>query len=98
MEINSAFNAGVQGFHNATERANQAAASIAEKTSMTAEDFAIGQEANDGIIDQNTKSGDLSDLNQEIVELKAAEFQAKASAEVIKTADETVGSLLDVTA
>ncbi|WP_448547001.1 hypothetical protein [Thalassotalea fusca] len=97
MEINSAFNAGVKGFQNATERATQAAASIVEKTSITAEDFAIGQGINDNTIDQNTKSGDLSDLNQEIVDLKVAEFQAKASAEVIKTADDMVGSLLDVT-
>ena len=87
----------MQGFQKATEDANQAAASIAESTAFSAEDFGLGQEANDGTVAQNTKSGDLSDLNQSIVDLKVAEYQAKASAEVIQTADETLGTLLDVT-
>lgn len=103
MEIQSAFSAGLQGFQNATERANDAAKSIvsetiASDTVYSAENFSQGQEVNDNIIDQNTVSGDLSDLNQEIVELKVAEFQAKASAEVIQTADEVLGTLIDVTA
>jgi len=38
----------------------------------------------------------LPDINQSIVDLKVAEFQAKASTEVIKTADENLGTLLDV--
>jgi len=96
MEVQSAFNSGVQGFQKATETANQAAASIAEAMTITAEDFALGQEANDSTVEQNAKSGDLSDLNQEIVELRVAEYQAKASANVVKTADENLGTLLDV--
>ena len=36
------------------------------------------------------------DLNESIVDLKVAEYQAKSSAEVIKTADENLGTLLDV--
>jgi len=96
LEIQSAFNTGVQGFQQAQDDANQAAASIAESTSVGPEDFAQGQEANDGTVDQNTQSGDLSSLNQSIVDLKVAEFQAKASAEVIKTADDILGTLLDV--
>jgi len=96
MEVKSAFNSGIQGFQNATETANQAAASIAESITISAEDFSLGQEDNDNAIDQNTKSGDLSDLNQEIVELRVAEYQAKASANVVKTADENLGTLLDV--
>lgn len=98
MEIpSSPFNAGVQGFQKATEKATEAAASIAETTSYSASDFALGQADNDNTVSQNTASGDLSDLNQSIVDLKVAEFQAKASAEVIKTADENLGTLLDVT-
>jgi len=96
LEIQSAFNAGVQGFQQAQDDAYQAAASIAESTAVGPEDFAQGQEANDGAVDQNTQSGDLSSLNQSIVDLKVAEFQAKASAEVIKTADDILGTLLDV--
>lgn len=103
MEIQSAFSAGLQGFQNATERANDAAKSIVSETTAnegeySAENFSQGQQVNDNIEEQNTGSGDLSDLNQEIVELKAAEFQARASAEVIQTADEVLGTLIDVTA
>lgn len=103
MEIQSAFNSGLQGFQNATERANEAASNIvsetiASDTVYSAEDFSQGQQVNDGVVDQNTQSGELSDLNQEIVELKVAEFQAKASAEVIQTADDILGTLIDVTA
>lgn len=98
MEIpSSPFNAGVQGFQKATEKATQAAASIAESTAYGATDFALGQENNENTVSQNKASGDLSDLNQSIVDLKVAEFQAKASANVIKTADENLGTLLDVT-
>ncbi len=103
MEIQSAFSAGLQGFQNATERANDAATSIvsetvASETTYNAENYSQGQQVNEQITEQNTGSGSLSDLNQEIVELKAAEYQAKASAEVIQTADEVLGTLIDVTA
>jgi len=97
LEIQSAFNSGVQGFQQAKEDANQAAASIAVATSYNAEDFGLGQEANLGTVDQNAKSGELANLNQSIVDLKVAEFQAKSSAEVIQTADDILGTLLDVT-
>ena len=40
----------------------------------------------------------MPDLNQAIVNLKVAEFQAKASTEVIRSADDSLGTLLDVTA
>lgn len=101
MEIQSAFNAGVQGFQNATEKANEAAENIVEATTLgdfSAENYAQGQQVNDSTVSENTGAGDLSDLNQEIVDLKVAEYQAKASAEVIKSADESLGTLLDVTA
>jgi len=98
MEIQSAFSSGLQGFQKAKDDANQAAASIAENLSISPEDFGVGQEINDTTINQNTASGDLSDLNQSIVDLKVAEFQARASANVIKTADSVLGTLLDVSA
>ncbi|WP_448565908.1 hypothetical protein [Thalassotalea ganghwensis] len=97
MEIQSAFNSGVQGFQKAQEDAYQAAASLAQSAGYNADEYAIGQQANASNIEQNTQSGDLSDINQEIVALKVAEYQAKASANVIETADEALGTLLDVT-
>lgn len=96
MNVQSAFNSGVQGFTNATETANKAAASIAESTAFGAQDFALGQKANDDTVSENSSAGTLSDLNQSIVDLKVSEYQARASAEVVKTADENLGTLLDV--
>lgn len=108
MEIQSALNSGIQGFQNATEIANEAASNIARQTTeqnivfnsagFSPENFEQGQQANDSIIDQNTKSGDLASINKSLVDLRVAEFQAKASAEVIQTADDTLGTLIDVTA
>ena len=102
MEIQSAFNSGLQGFQKAQDDANQAAASIAANLNVSAEDFSVAQESNLSTVNQLStagqisEAGDLPDLNQSIVNLKVAEFQAKASAEVIHTADETLGTLLDV--
>lgn len=91
MEIQSAFNSGVQGFQRATEAADQAAADIVASTSAGQEADAVSQ------VPASNKQ-DIPDLNQSIVELKVAEYQAKASTEVIQAADDNLGTLLDVTA
>lgn len=93
MEIQSAFNSGVQGLQRATEAAEQAAADIAveRKVSQEAETEAASQASSDS-------AQKIPDLNQSIVDLKVADYQAKASTEVIKTADDNLGTLLDVTA
>jgi len=96
MEIQSAFNAGLEGFQKATEKANEAAANIAVQTSITPEDYQAGQDNGNVDVEQSQQSGDFVSINQSIVDLKVAEFQAKASSEVIKTADENLGTLLDV--
>ena len=100
MAIQSAFNAGVQGFQQATEDANRAAANIVQQTSVNRQE------------EQNLQSQDVSEqeavnvttpsteeptgLTESVVNLKVAEMQAKASAEVIRTADENLGTLIDV--
>ena len=89
MEIQSAFNAGVQGFQKATEDANQAAADIARNTAGINEPL---QTTNEPV----AQSQSTPNLTQSIVDLKVAEYQAKGSAEVVKTADENLGTLLDV--
>lgn len=96
MNVQSAFNSGVEGFQKATETANQAASSIASAINIQPADFQQEQTATDTNINQHNSAGELSDLNQSIVDLKVAEYQAKASAKVVKTADETLGTLLDV--
>lgn len=98
MEIQSAFNSGVQGLQQATETASKAAANILAET--TAQEENAVQEANTNTASQTPTNNQqqVPDLNQSIVDLKVAEFQAKASTEVIKSADDSLGTLLDVTA
>ena len=94
MEIQSAFNAGVQGFQKATEDANKAAVAIASETTFRDEAVTQGRETTE--TRQATTSAEPTNLNEEIVNLKVAEQQAKASAKVIESADENLGTLLDV--
>ncbi len=91
MEIQSAFNSGVQGVQRATQAADEAAADIVAETTAAQEADAVSQEP----VRNEQK---IPDLNQSLVDLKVAEHQAKASTEVIKTADDSLGTLLDVTA
>ncbi|GAA6171494.1 hypothetical protein NBRC116592_11640 [Colwellia sp. KU-HH00111] len=91
MEIQSAFNSGIQGLQKATEVADQAAADIVAQTGATREVDVVSQAA----VSSEQK---IPSLNQSIVDLKVAEHQAKASTEIIKTADDSLGTLLDVTA
>jgi hypothetical protein len=44
-----------------------------------------------------SSSSELNEISQSIVDLKVAEHQANTSVEVIKSADESLGTLLDVT-
>ena len=96
MEIQSAFNSGIQGLQKATNEANKAAANIAAEMSARRDQNII----NDTEISQTVTSKEqkIPELNKSIVDLKVAEFQAKSSVQVIKTADDVLGTLIDVSA
>lgn len=89
MEIQSAFNTGVQGLQRANEQANEAAANIVAETTAPEQEATLET--------SNVERENIPDLNQSIVDLKVAEFQARASAQVIQSADESLGTLIDVT-
>ena len=100
MEISSALNSGLQGLQNARDTADQAAADIVASTNLsneTQKNSASDGEINTEVSKPNSNL-EVPDLNQAIVTLKVAEYQAKASTEVIKSADDALGTLLDVTA
>lgn len=101
MEIQSAFNSGIQGFQKATDEASQAAANIVAETSASRDESIISQASTSQASTSQALTNNaqkIPDLNQSIVDLKVAEFQAKSSVQVIQTADEVLGTLLDVTA
>jgi len=94
MEIQSAFNAGVQGFQTATEEANRAASDIARSSAASAEISVQPLETN--TLTQTASTNEPNGLTESIVNLRVAEVQAQASAEVIQSADENLGTLIDV--
>ncbi len=94
MEIQSAFNAGVQGFQTATEEASRAASDIARSTVASAE--ANEQPIESNASTQTATTNEPNGLTESIVNLRVAEVQAQASAEVIQSADENLGTLIDV--
>ena len=95
MEIQSAFNAGVSGFQRATELANDSAANIAGQSLETAAPEAEQASASRP---QAAAAEQTPNLTEELVNLRVAEYQAKAAAKVIDTADDVVGSLIDTRA
>ncbi|MBL4827612.1 MAG: flagellar biosynthesis protein FlgE [Spongiibacteraceae bacterium] len=83
MAINSILTTGIQGVKNGIETTQTAAQTIARSTLPNAvEDSSNG----------------LDTLTDAVVDLKVGENQVKASAAVIKTADEILGTLLDTKA
>ncbi|HIP76627.1 MAG TPA: flagellar biosynthesis protein FlgE [Psychromonas hadalis] len=82
MEINSAFNQGVSGFQNASKLINEASVNIA---SVNVQSKGLSTEGSENNVS----------ITEELINLKVAEFQAVASAKVISTADEMLGTLID---
>jgi hypothetical protein len=93
MEIQSAFNAGVQGFQQATEGANQAASDIARTTASINE---VSEPTTSIASALTSATNQPNGLTESIVNLRVAEVQAQASAKIIKSADENLGTLIDV--
>lgn len=82
MQVNSALNTALQGFQEAESRINQAAHDIASQT----------------VTDSSVDGIDSKDLTTSLVELKVAEYDARANAKVIQTASDLLGTLLDIEA
>lgn len=80
MNINSAFSSGVLGLQKATSQLDASASQIAQQTLPSS--------------DQAVSSPDV--LPDALIQLKMAEIQGKASAEVITRSDQMIGSLLDI--
>lgn len=92
MQINSAFSSGVYGLNQASQQITESSERIANQPmSSEAESQLVNPE---GANPNNYVAGPVT---TELVNMKLAEVQAQASTKVIKTADEMVGSLIDVT-
>ena len=82
MNINSAFSSGVLGLQKATSQMDASASKIAQQTLPSS--------------DQGASVSQQDAIPDSLVQLKMAEIQGKASAEVITRSDQMIGSLLDI--
>jgi hypothetical protein len=89
MEIQPAFNSGLQGIQQANQSLEKTAFDIASTGTQAVSGTNPASEF--GVNNQS-----LPDLSESLIELKVAEYQAKSSANVIKSADEALGTLLDI--
>ena len=85
---------GLQGVQNGLANANQAARDIVSAT--TADSTGTDNASTSGA--GGSGRDGLADIATAAVELKISEHQVKASAAVIKTADEMMGTLVDIKA
>ena len=81
MDINNAFNQGVMGFQKASNQLSQSSEKIAQVSSSDGKQISADRSA--------------VSVTTELINMKVAEHQAVASAKVISTADEMIGSLID---
>ena len=91
MEISNAFDAGVAG----QQRANS---SIAESAQRIAELNVETSPAQQQATAESRTSVEPVNLTEEVVNLRVQEVQSQAAANVIQTADDVVGTLINIEA
>lgn len=92
MDVRSAYNSGLTGFQDASAQLSKASTQIAHAGS--AETRVSEEPLASESLSSPAERAPIS-LSTELINLKVAEFQAKASAKVITTADEVVGTLIN---
>ena len=89
MNIESAFNSGVAGYNQATQRVSESANNIAQQNNQpqTESPTEIAQAA-----------ARTQPVEESLINLRVAEHEAQASVSVIEAADDVLGSLIDTRA
>ncbi|MCE0557357.1 hypothetical protein [Motilimonas sp. E26] len=98
MNIQSAFNIGVEGFQRAQQQVTESASNIARQAVDSANVSASPEVVQDGQTSATLLPADRTQQSvvTELVNLTVAEHQAKASAKTISAADEMIGSIIDI--
>ena len=86
MNISSTFTSGLAGFQKASTQLDNASARIAQASIA----------GNSSASHESSSSSPIS-ISTELINMKVAEMQAKASAKVIGSADDMLGTLIDTT-
>ncbi|PAJ73780.1 hypothetical protein CJF42_14130 [Pseudoalteromonas sp. NBT06-2] len=102
MAISPALNSGVQGFQRATQEISESTRNInraaqeqqAQQNNQIDRERAIEAARDDEVVAQPAQPP--AKINEELVNLKVEQFNAQANVSTIQTADEVLGTLIDV--
>jgi len=94
MEINSAFSSGVSGLNKASEQLTEASQNIAEQSISSENQNSSSKE--EPVPVAATSSYSSEPVTTEMINMMLADAQAKSAANVITTADDMVGLLINV--
>ena len=93
MDVRSAFNTGIAGFQDASAQLSNASSQIAQ--AGTAEKSMTDNQQPAEIISPSVVRTPIS-ITTELINAKLAQLNAQNSAQVIHTADDMLGTLIDI--
>lgn len=99
MEIQSAYNAGVQGFQRASAGVTEATVNINRQTGANREQIAAAEpEVRQAEAPEQTRPSQrqVPSVEQSLVQLTAESRNAEANVRSIQAADEVLGTIIDV--
>tara|TARA_R110002126_G_scaffold43555_19_gene124931 strand:+ start:5249 stop:5554 length:306 start_codon:yes stop_codon:yes gene_type:complete len=99
MEIQSAFNAGLQGFQRASNGITEATTNINRQTSANREQVAAAEEdVRQAQAPEQTRPSQAQapSVEQSLVQLNSESRNAEANVRSIQAADEALGTIIDV--
>lgn len=98
MQIQSAFNAGMQGLQRASAGITEETININRQTQLNRQqeqDFAVQAETQASPTSPPA-TAPVQDVTQSLVRLEQQQLQAQANVRSLRTADEMLGSIIDV--
>ncbi|WP_423188089.1 hypothetical protein ACO1PK_07730 [Alishewanella sp. d11] len=98
MQIQSAFNAGMQGLQRASAGITEETININRQTQLNRQqeqDFAVQAETQASPTPPPA-AAPVQDVTQSLVRLEQQQLQAQANVRSLRTADEMLGSIIDV--
>ncbi|MEI5640318.1 MULTISPECIES: hypothetical protein [unclassified Pseudoalteromonas] len=100
MPIGDVLNNGIDGYNRAAQGIAQASADINRATveQQSADERASQRQLQAASSDEATTApvSETPSLTESVVALKVEEFNAKANVQTIRTADEALGTLIDI--
>lgn len=100
MPIGDVLNNGIDGYNRASQGIERAAAEINRATTSEQDDAQLAQQRQlQGASPEEAVTAPVSQpakIDEALVNLKVEEFNAKANTQSIRTADEILGTLIDI--